>query len=119
MVRWQRYMLRDRHMWRQNKVKVIRTISLQKKAQGYDQQAQPNNYAPNREMTKIEPVETLADGSEPTEKQLLQFFLDNPNPSDKEVHAFAEKLGMDEHKLEEVIYRLVTKYAQIVNKETK
>jgi hypothetical protein len=39
--------------------------------------------------------------------KIIQFFKKNPKPSDKEVHAFAESLGMDEHKFEEHIYSLL------------
>jgi len=37
-----------------------------------------------------------------------EFFMENPNPSDKQVHAFAEDHKIDPHKLEEVIYKLLS-----------
>lgn len=44
--------------------------------------------------------------------RIIEFFKNNPNPSDKKVHAFAQKLGINEHKFEELIYRLMTSYVQ-------
>lgn len=40
-------------------------------------------------------------------KAIKNFFKKNPKPSDKEVHAFAEKLGIDEHNFEEHIYMIL------------
>jgi len=40
-------------------------------------------------------------------RKILDFFRDNPSPSDVEVHDFAEKLGIDESKLEEYIYMIM------------
>lgn len=41
---------------------------------------------------------------------LMNFFSGNPDPSDKEVHAFAEELGINEHSLEEVIYGIMSDF---------
>lgn len=40
-------------------------------------------------------------------KKIMEFFKKNPNPPDKDVHAFAEELGIDEHKFEEYIYSVM------------
>jgi hypothetical protein len=43
--------------------------------------------------------------------KLIEFFKKNPNPPDKAVHRFAEMMGMDEHKFEEKIYKLLGSFA--------
>lgn len=40
--------------------------------------------------------------------KIKQFFIDNPNPTDKKVHEFAEKMGIDSHKFEEHIYKILS-----------
>lgn len=40
-------------------------------------------------------------------KKIMEFFKKNPNPPDKDVHAFAEELGINEHKFEEYIYSVM------------
>lgn len=42
--------------------------------------------------------------------KIIQFFKANPNPSDRQVHRFAKKLGINKHKFEEHIYALLTEY---------
>lgn len=42
------------------------------------------------------------------ELKIIQFFKENPDPSDDKVHTFAEKNKIDEHKFEEMIYKLVS-----------
>lgn len=39
--------------------------------------------------------------------KIIDFFKRNPTPSDKAVHSFAEELGIDEHRFEEHIYRIL------------
>lgn len=39
--------------------------------------------------------------------EIMNFFADNPNPPDDEVHAIAEKLGLDPDKFEEYIYSIL------------
>lgn len=46
--------------------------------------------------------------------KIIEFFKKNKNPSDKEVHEFAEKIGMDEHKFEEHIYMVLS---DLINKK--
>jgi len=48
---------------------------------------------------------------------VLDFFRENNDPSDEEVHAFAEELGYDSSDLEMVIYELVTEYVKILDEE--
>lgn len=38
---------------------------------------------------------------------IKDFFKKNPKPSDKEVHALANKIGIDEHDFEEHIYMIL------------
>lgn len=40
--------------------------------------------------------------------QLIEWFIKNPYPDDKKVHAYAEKIGMDEHELEKHIYSIIS-----------
>ena len=39
--------------------------------------------------------------------KIMDFFADNPSPPDKDVHALANKLGIDEHKFEGYIYAIL------------
>ena len=39
--------------------------------------------------------------------EIMDFFADNPSPPDKDVHALANKLGIDEHKFEGYIYAIL------------
>ena len=40
-------------------------------------------------------------------QKLIKFFKDNTDPEDKEVHAYAEKLGIEPDELEDVVYSLI------------
>ena len=51
--------------------------------------------------------------------KVFGFLKENPNPSDAQVHTFAEKNEYDVHDLEKAFYRLATKYVQLVSKEKK
>jgi mannose-6-phosphate isomerase-like protein (cupin superfamily) len=50
---------------------------------------------------------------------VIDFLKENPNPSDAQVHTFAEEKGIDVHKLESAFYRLSTKYVQQLMKNKK
>lgn len=39
--------------------------------------------------------------------KLIEFFKNNPSPSDDEIHDFAEKEGINPHNFEEHIYKLL------------
>jgi hypothetical protein len=54
-----------------------------------------------------EEVEKDAPTKDDIKRSIASFFKDNPKPSDKEVHYFAEKNGIDEHYFEEIIYELL------------
>lgn len=41
-------------------------------------------------------------------QQLISFFQQNPYPTDRQVHALAEQLGINKHLLEQQIYALLT-----------
>lgn len=43
-------------------------------------------------------------------KKLIDFFTKYKDPSDKLVHQFAEKVGMDAHQLEEEIYGILSDF---------
>jgi hypothetical protein len=52
----------------------------------------------------------LNEGSEADAKiydAIMDFFADNPSPPDEDVHALADKLGIDEHKFEGYIYSIL------------
>jgi len=40
---------------------------------------------------------------------ITEFLKKNPKPSDKEIHALARKMGIDEHKFEEHVYMMLSK----------
>ena len=42
------------------------------------------------------------------EDKIIAFLSENPNPADKDLHAWAEKEGFDVHQVETVIYKLAT-----------
>jgi hypothetical protein len=45
-------------------------------------------------------------------KKLMDFFKSNPNPPDDAVHKFAEENNIDPHKLEGIIYSMLTMMIQ-------
>ncbi len=47
---------------------------------------------------------------------VVKLFTDHPNPDDSDVHALAEKLKVDPHELEEIIYELLTSLLEGVGK---
>lgn len=54
--------------------------------------------------------EFMNEGSEKDSKiysEIMDFFADNPKPPDEDVHALANKLGIDEHKFEGYIYAIL------------
>jgi len=50
-----------------------------------------------------------------SQEKLVKFFVDNPNPNDASVHAFAEKLGVEPDDLETEIYKLATIAAEFLD----
>jgi hypothetical protein len=44
--------------------------------------------------------------------KIIDFFKANPNPTDDQVHDFAESIRMDEHELERHIYMILTDYIE-------
>jgi len=56
-------------------------------------------------------------GKAPTKDEVLEWFLDNPKPSDEEVHAWAEDMGFAPESVEEVVYGLVGEYAKKLDSE--
>lgn len=50
----------------------------------------------------------LLEGEETIQDSIINYFSSNPNPSDKDVHALAKSLNMDEHKFEEEIYKVLS-----------
>ncbi len=40
------------------------------------------------------------------------FFVRNPRPSDKQVHALASDLGINKHRFEEIIYKMLGELLQ-------
>ena len=60
------------------------------------------------EEEEVDPVGPSPEGEDGVEAQLKSFFSQNPNPQDDDVHALADKLGMDPHAFEERIYKLLS-----------
>jgi len=50
---------------------------------------------------------------------MLEWLEDNPDPSDDDVHALAEEMGMDPDELEEIIYELASDHAEMEDEENK
>lgn len=48
--------------------------------------------------------------------KLIQFFKDNPNPSDEKIHKLADELNIDPHELEAKIYSILSNF---INKDSK
>lgn len=48
--------------------------------------------------------------------KILDFFKKNPKPSDKQVHEFATELGINEHRFEESIYKLLGTFVAGIGK---
>lgn len=74
------------------------------------------------EEEEKEPDEFGEEGPEPEKKvpskdEVIEWFKDNPNPSDKEVHKWAKENKFDTHKLESVIYSLVTDYIESMDED--
>lgn len=40
--------------------------------------------------------------------KIIEFIADNPNPGDDQMHKFADTQGINPHKLEEVIYSMIS-----------
>lgn len=58
----------------------------------------------NQHLQRVQEVSGMGD----IHAQIIAFFQKNPSPNDKQVHAFAEKIGMNEHELERHIYMLLS-----------
>jgi hypothetical protein len=41
------------------------------------------------------------------QKKIIEFFKNNPKPSDDQIHEFAESENINKHKFEEIIYELL------------
>jgi len=52
-------------------------------------------------------AEKKEDSKETLKLELMDFFKENPNPPDDEVHKFAENKGIDAHELEAAIYSIL------------
>lgn len=74
------------------------------------------------DLEEKEPEEFGEEGPEPEKKVpskevVIEWFKENPNPSDKEVHKWAKENNFDTHKLEGVIYSLVTEYIESMDED--
>lgn len=66
-----------------------------------------------QQEVKPEPTSTKsakAPTAEEIKPKLIEFFQQNVNPTDEQMHAFAEANGIDPHELEEVVYSLLSGY---------
>ena len=48
------------------------------------------------------------------EEKIIAWFSENPNPSDKDLHAWAEENSFDIHEVETIVYKLATKMVQFL-----
>ena len=74
---------------------------------------------PNHPPGTVQTTKAEAEAAEPVHEQedsgdihakIIKFFKANPNPSDKQVHAFADELGMDPHEFEGHIYMVLSSF---------
>ena len=49
------------------------------------------------------------------ESTIIDFFEESPHPEDQEIHALAEKLGIDKHEFEEIIYKINGESIVLIN----
>jgi len=64
------------------------------------------NLQPGKVKVK-ERVEVILNEQEDTKSKLMDFFKNNPGPADKDVHKFAESLGIDPDKFEGQVYAIL------------
>lgn len=64
-----------------------------------------NNAAPFMEES-ISLCAQLGGGN--NEQEIIKYFKEHPNPSDSEIHALARKMGINKHKFEEIIYKILS-----------
>lgn len=69
------------------------------------------------EMEEPEDLKSKKGYEKITREKIMDWFLENPNPDDEKLHMWAEKMGWDEHEVEEVIYRIVTDYALMIREK--
>ena len=50
--------------------------------------------------------------AEDMKHEIVEFFQENPNPSDEELHEWAEEEGYDPHEVEEIVYELATEHVE-------
>ena len=48
--------------------------------------------------------------SDSVENKIIEFFKNNPYPDDSKVHALSDKLGIDTHKFEAMIYKILSSF---------
>jgi len=66
----------------------------------------PTYYTALDEMeTKLKTKESFA----PSEEEVITFLKHHPNPSDDDLHSWAELHGYEPDQVEEVVYRILTK----------
>ncbi len=63
-----------------------------------------------RRLNKLHPLEE-SNETMWLDERIFHFFRDNPNPSDQQVHLLAKQIGINEHKFEEAVYKLISEFA--------
>jgi len=54
----------------------------------------------------------------PTEEELIDWFRENPNPGDADLHKWAEGNDWNVHKVESMVYKIVTDHIKMhIDKE--
>lgn len=59
--------------------------------------------------------EKLINSAKQMKLRIIKFFLDNPNPTDEQVHTLAAQYSMTPEALEKLIYELFTQFIDIFN----
>ena len=67
-------------------------------------------------MTKLLEKYLININDDNIHSELIKFFINNPNPSDDQIHNFAGELGIEHKILEEKIYSLLTDFIKGIGK---
>lgn len=68
----------------------------------------PVNLWVKRIEVPVENPDELEKSDKSIKDKIIKYLIENPNPPDKKVHAFAEKSGIEPDKLEAIIYSILS-----------
>jgi len=55
-------------------------------------------------------IRTILEADGEISEMVREFFKENSSPTDDEVHALADELEVDKHRLEEIIYKMLGEF---------